>query len=87
MLGYLPAILSESTLSLSPEEVFALLEMCTLTLVAEGPNHLRVLNRLTNLYRDMIRQEARGHEMSSEDRAPVSSQCRPAEGLTVACLY
>lgn len=41
-------------LPLTEEDAFALLEMCTLTLAAESPSHLRVLAELSTLCREWL---------------------------------
>jgi hypothetical protein len=86
MLGDLPAPVSEKTLSLSQEEAFALLEMCTLTLAKDGPNHLRVLCRLSNLCREMLTPAAPDEPIAIEPRAPILSSSPSGGLLTIACL-
>lgn len=46
----------QSVIALSQEEVFALLEMCTLTLAEEKPSHAHILSRLGGLYRGLADQ-------------------------------
>lgn len=50
MLPNTPAPLTPKSLVLTQEEVFALLEMCVLTLAPEQPLHLGVLSRLSSLH-------------------------------------
>jgi hypothetical protein len=87
MLGKLPATVPEKTLSLSQEEAFALLEMCTLTLATDGPNHLQVLCRLSNLCREMLTPAASDEQIMNEGRAPLLSGSHSGGLLTIACLY
>jgi hypothetical protein len=78
---------AEKMLSLTQEEAFALLEMCTLTLAIESPTHLRVLSRLGSLCRELLTAPRRMEESLPEERlSPCPSQ-GPGERLTIACLY
>jgi len=81
------AALPDKALVLTYEEAFALLEMCTFTLAAESPIHLRVLNRVGSLCREILTAPSVNETEFVEDRlsCPVSSQV--CERLTIACLY
>lgn len=49
-------------LTLTEEEAFALLDMCTLTLASERPSHLRVLAQLGGLCREWLAKPSAGHQ-------------------------
>jgi hypothetical protein len=83
----MPAALPEKVISLTQEEAFALLEMCTLTLAAESPAQLQVLSRLGNLCREMLVMPPNNQTVSGEASPPIALCAHPREWLTIACLY
>jgi len=83
----LSTAISERMLSLTPEEAFALLEMCTLTLAQESPAHLQVLARLGSLYRELLTNPPIKEESPLDDLPSPLPSGNPGERLTIACLY
>lgn len=78
---------SEKTLSLTQEEAFALLEMCTLTLATESPTHLQLIARVGALCREMLAAPPANEQALSDNHARRSSAYRYREPLTIACLF
>lgn len=78
---------SEKALSLTQEEAFALLEMCTLTLANESPVHLMVLSRLGSLCREMLSPDSEKEEPLPDIRLSLPMSRCSQESPTVACLF
>ena len=83
----MPDPLSQKELSLTQEEAFALLEMCTLTLASEGPAHLCVLSRLGSLCREMLTLPPGSEKVVGQEHPPYTLCSHSQDGLTIACLY
>ena len=83
----MPAPLPEKAISLTQEEAFALLEMCTLTLAAESPAQLQVLSRLGNLCREMLTMPPNNEKVPGEGSPSMTLYPHSREWLTIACLY
>jgi hypothetical protein len=84
---HLSTPMSEKVLSLTPEEAFALLEMCTLTLAEERPIHLQVLSRLGILYRELLTDPLTKEELPLDHFQRLSPSNSPGERLTISCLF
>ena len=82
----LPILPLETVLSLTREEAFALLEMCAFTTATEHPTHLRVLDRLGRLCRELLSVSPESEQSLIEEYVLFPSPGRSREQLTVACL-